>query len=51
MSATRIEEHSPSAASATNQALLKPQDQFVHRHLGPRATDLPAMLDVIGARS
>ena len=35
--------HSPSP-----QALLKRPDQFVQRHLGPRARDLPAMLQTIG---
>ncbi len=31
--------------------LLRRPDQFVHRHLGPRARDLPAMLEVVGAPS
>jgi glycine dehydrogenase len=34
-----------------NRHLLPPSDQFIHRHLGPRASDLPAMLKVVGAES
>jgi len=35
----------------TKRELLKPSDGFIHRHLGPRRDDLPAMLEVVGARS
>jgi len=31
--------------------VLNPSDTFVHRHLGPRASDLAAMLDVVGSPS
>ena len=31
--------------------LLPPTDSFVHRHLGPRDSDLPHMLSVVGADS
>jgi len=37
--------------STNNLDLLKPRDQFVHRHIGPRQSDLPAMLEVVGAPS
>jgi glycine dehydrogenase len=35
----------------TKRELLKPSDGFIHRHLGPRRDDLPAMLEVVGAGS
>ncbi|MCB9138053.1 MAG: aminomethyl-transferring glycine dehydrogenase [Caldilineaceae bacterium] len=52
MSAT-IEQSRPVGKGDTvlPRDLLPAQDQFVHRHIGPRPSDLPAMLDVIGAPS
>ena len=43
----------PSATitSENNVDLLRPTDQFVARHLGPETTDIPHMLEVVGADS
>ncbi len=35
----------------SNQSLLAPTDQFVHRHLGPRPEDVQAMLEFVGVDS
>ena len=32
----------------TNRELLRPADDFAHRHIGPRDTDLPKMLKTVG---
>ena len=38
-------------AALTNKEILAPVDQFVHRHLGPRPSDVDKMLGVIGVGS
>ena len=37
-----------SASLATDLSALLPTDHFVHRHVGPRADDIAAMLEVLG---
>src|SRR5262245_10159656 len=39
------------SAQHPNLALLRPLDQFVQRHLGPRLADVGPMLAVMGAAS
>lgn len=41
----------PEGGRSDLSALLARQDQFVHRHLGPREIDLARMVEVIGADS
>ncbi|MCB9135799.1 MAG: aminomethyl-transferring glycine dehydrogenase [Anaerolineales bacterium] len=35
----------------TNRELLRPADDFAHRHIGPRDADLPKMLQTVGYAS
>ena len=41
----------PAAPTSGQAGMLQPTDAFVHRHLGPAADDVQAMLDLIGVDS